>query len=450
MTRWVLIGAVVWFAACGPDGEGADAGSAELFDPLSMPQQPTVSLDAFTPAAVCGECHVEHYAQWRTSMHAYSLKDPVYRAIVGLRQDDFDGLQDRFCLQCHTAIGTRGGDITRNFSFDELQPITLEGITCEACHKVSGIERTYNSGHALDPAGPIRGPIADPVASGFHASEYSELFEQSEFCGGCHDVVEVSGLNLERPYEEWLESSGRVDGQTCQICHMPEYSGSAVDGAPERTLHEHRWVGVDVPLSDGFLDEDQTAELITRIETLLSGAAALTVEASPTIVAGERLDVFVTIENLITAHNLPTGSTFNRQVWLELTVTDADDQVVYRTGDLDANGDLRDHFSELDPYGDSDLITLGSKFVDGAGAPQVLSWRAAEHTSSSLSPGYFRTFTLFVPTTETTPGPLAIEARLRFRSFPPFLLRLLGLGDRVDRLPIFELATAVAQVDVVP
>lgn len=449
MTRagCALLAALI--AACGTDAHPPDAAiSSELFDPLSMPEQPTLALDRFTPAQTCGTCHQRHYDEWRTSMHAYAVIDPVYRALVRQRQADFDGLQDRFCLQCHTAIGTRGGDITRNFDFDELADITLEGITCEACHRVSAVERPFNSGHVIDDEGPIRGPIRDPIASGFHDSEYSALFESSSFCSGCHDVVEVSGMNLERPYAEWLESPAAAAGQTCQSCHMPSYTGRAAEGAPERTLHEHRWVGVDLPLTDGFLTDTETDELRDRIESLLGSAAELTVTAAPSVTAGTQLDLFVTVKNLIPAHNLPTGSTFNRQLWLELIVRDAGGATVYETGLLDANGDLRNHFSELDPYGDADLITIGSSFVDATGAPELFSWRAAEHTSTTLSPLYERTYTLFVPTANDTAGPLEVRARLRFRSLPPFLLRALGLRDKVDRVPIFDIASTTLQVDV--
>jgi len=422
----------------------------ELFDPLSMPETPTVSLDNFTSASTCGGCHTKHYAEWKTSMHSYALIDPVYRAIVNVRQADYDGLQDRFCLQCHTAIGTRSGDVKRNFSFDALASITLEGITCESCHLVSRMERDYNSGHVLDDTGPIRGPIANAAASAFHDSEHSDLFAQSSFCGGCHDVIEVSGLNLERPYQEWLRSPAEQADQSCQSCHMPEYTGSAAPGAPERTLHEHRWVGVDMPISDGFVDATELADLKTRIQSLLDTAASLSLDSSASISAGSQLDLYVTIENKIAAHNLPTGSTFNRQVWLDLTVKDGTGQVIYSTGQLDANGDLQDHFSELAPYGDADLIVLSSRFVDKHGNPEVFPWRAAELTNHSLSPMYRRTFTLFVPTGASTTGPLDIQARLRFRAFPPFLLRRLGLADKVDRVPIFDIATASRSVPVVP
>ena len=440
--------------ACGDSvQEVIDAGDVVvddgiLSDELSMPLEPTVALENFRSSEVCGVCHTQHYAEWRTSMHSYALIDPVYRAIVSIRQQDFDGKQDKFCLQCHSAIGTRGGDITANFSFDDLSGITLEGVTCEACHKVAEVVRPYNSGHRLDDDGPIRGPIKEPATSPLHESEYSPLFEKSEFCAGCHDVVEVSGMNLERPYEEWLESPAGGTDETCQSCHMPEYEGNATAGSPTRTLHRHTWVGVDVPLTDGFLSEAEREELLTAIEDLLTGTATLTVQAADSAAPGQQLDVFVSIKNNIRAHNLPTGSTFNRQVWLEMTVTDADDGVVYQTGDLDDNGDLRNHYSELDPYGDQDLISLSSRFVTADGTPEIFPWRASEHINSALSPLYERTHTLFVPVPAVVNGPLQIDARLRFRSFPPYLLRALGLGDKVDQIPIFDIDVASLQVEI--
>ena len=55
--------------------------------------------------------------------------------------------------------------------------------------------------------------------------------------------------------------------------------------------------------------------------------------------------------------------------------------------------------------------------------------------------------TLFVPTDDVGTWPLTVSARLRFRAVPPFLLRLVGLGDRAGDVPIHDLATATAQVD---
>ena len=154
------------------------------------------------------------------------------------------------------------------------------------------------------------------------------------------------------------------------------------------------------------------------------------------------------MRNLIDAHNLPTGTTFNRQLWIALTVTDADGTLLYQTGHLDANGDLRDHFSELDPYGDSDLVTFGSRFVDGRGNPTIFSWKAAQHISRSLAPLYARTLTFFVPTSPDTPGPITIEGRLRFRPLPPFLLRTIGLPELVERLEITDIDETTITVEI--
>jgi hypothetical protein len=414
----------------------------DFHDPLAMPAEPTLSPDSFNPSSSCGVCHERHYREWQGSMHAYSMVDPVFRALVAVRQADFDGEQDQFCLQCHSAIATRGGEIVPGFSFDDLSPIALEGIGCEACHKVAELVRPFNSGHRLEEDGPVRGPIADPVvADDIHASVASPLFKSSAFCGGCHDVVEVSGLELERPYGEWLESPAAVADTRCQDCHMPSYEGQAAAGAPTRTLHTHRFVGVDVPLTDGFVSAEELAQIRGEVTALLGGAARLELGAPEEIAAGQQLDVLVTVENLISGHNLPTGSTFIRELWVEVTATDANGEVLYQTGHLDANGDLRHHFSELDPYGDSDLLLFNGTLINRDGEPEIFPWKAAELVSTTIPPRYARTRTLFVPTASDTASPVTIRSRLRFRSHPPFLLRALGLDQLLDKIEIHDIAS---------
>lgn len=57
-------------------------GTDELTDELSMPAEPTLAVDSFNSATVCGSCHPQHYAEWRTSMHAYAMVDPVFRKLL--------------------------------------------------------------------------------------------------------------------------------------------------------------------------------------------------------------------------------------------------------------------------------------------------------------------------------------------------------------------------------
>lgn len=436
-----------WDTDVPPYGDTGDG----FHDALSMPAEPTLDVDDFNSAEDCATCHQTHYEQWSQSIHAYATVDPVFHALVKLRQADYDGEQDQFCMQCHTNIGTRGGEVVPGFSFEDLSQVASEGVTCESCHKIASIERPYNAGHTLDPTGPLRGPIKDPVDNAYHASEYSEIFESSELCASCHDVVEVSGINLERPYEEWLESPAGMEGRNCQSCHMDTWDGQAADGAPERTgLHDHRFRGVEVPLSDDFIaDPEAIIEMEEQVAELLDQAGSIYLEAPYGAAAGHQLDLLVTLQNNIDAHNLPTGTTFIRQIWVELIATDAEGTVLYQTGHLDDNGDLRDFWSELDPYGDDDLLTLSSSLLDDRGVPTVFTWRATELKSNALSPLYQRTFTLFLPIPEDAVGPITVSSRLRFRSHPPWLLRLAGLDEMLDSLVIHDIDEDVLEIELV-
>ncbi len=391
-------------------------------DPLSTPETPTVALSDFRGAQACAECHPTHVDQWTRSVHAHAMTDPVFRGLVEVRQDAYDGEQDPFCTQCHSTIGTRSGDIEPGFTWGALDPLTLEGVTCESCHRVQAIVRPSNAGHELDPTGPMRGPIADPQPSPFHETEPADWMAGAAFCGTCHDVQEVSGLPLERPYAEWLEAPASDAGTPCQSCHMPSATGPAAEGGPERTLHDHTFVGVDVPVG---LDEEDADALQARVGALLAGSGTVLLTLPEAVAGGQQLDVVVTVRNELDSHNLPTGSTFNRQLWLEVLATDATGRLLYETGTLDANGDLRDHWSALDPYGDDDLITLHSDLIDADGQRTRLTHLAAEHRTRALQPLHERTWTLFVPVPADAVGPIDVTARLRFRTYGPHVFRLL-------------------------
>lgn len=430
----------------GPPPYQPPAPVIDVHDPLSMPENPTLSESDFLGAESCASCHPNHYAEWSTSMHAYGMLDPVFRRAALQRQADYGGQQDQFCHQCHSAIGTRSGDIEDNFAYEELSDITLEGITCEACHKVKALERPYNSGHVFDPKGPMRATIDDPVAAMAHGTEKSELHGQSQFCAGCHDVYELDGLPLERPYAEWLESPSFEAEQTCQDCHMPAYSGKAATMGPERTVHRHTFVGAGLPLLDGFLDAAQYDTRRTEVTDFMRSAATLQLDAPLNWERGKPFDILLTVYNDIDGHSLPTGSTFNRQMWLDVTATDADGTVLFRTGDFDDNGDLRNFWSELDPWGDEDLVMLTSTLSSEQGDPVLFSWDALEHTTGAIQAGHDRTYTMFVPTNVSAKSPITVTAKLRFRQFPPYLLRALGLDGFVEKLEVIDMDEATADV----
>ncbi len=430
---------------------GTPMPDVEWNDPLSAPLEPTVDPRYANSAQECETCHELHVEEWSQSLHAYAITDPVYRAIVQIRQDDLGGMEDRFCLQCHTTVGSRGGEVYAGFSFDDFSPIAQEGVNCVTCHKIDRVDRVNNAGHVLDLEGPMRGPIDDPEPSAFHESISSPLFQEdsSQLCGSCHDVVETTGLNLERPYEEYVESPAFEAGTRCADCHMPyKGDGPIVQGGKDRPQHDHRFIGVDVPLQPGVLTPEQEQRLLEDTTRLLEGCVQLEVRVPEAVEHGDQLDVVLDVTNMIDAHNFPTGSTFVRQAWLEVIATDAVGNELYTTGTLDENGDLRNAFSTLDPYGDDDLIVFTSSFVDINGNPEIFSWKAQELWHNSLQPLHDRVFTLFVPTTEAAQGPITVSARIRFRTHGPYLLRALGLDDLVPRLHIVDIDVDQHEVEL--
>jgi len=71
--------------------------------------------------------------------------------------------------------------------------------------------------------------------------------------------------------------------------------------------------------------------------------------------------------NLTDGHNVPTGFSGERAVWLHVTVTDSTGDVIFESGDVDPNGDYRDDHSAYVANGelplDHQLFSLQSKFV---------------------------------------------------------------------------------------
>ncbi|MCK5905787.1 MAG: hypothetical protein KAG86_10910, partial [Gammaproteobacteria bacterium] len=53
----------------------------------------------------------------------------------------------------------------------------------------------------------------------------------------------------------------------------------------------------------------------------------------------------VQVNNLTEGHSAPTGLIAERNVFLQVTVSDADGTVIFKSGDLDPNGDVRDTHS---------------------------------------------------------------------------------------------------------
>jgi hypothetical protein len=206
--------------------------------------------------------------------------------------------------------------------------------------------------------------------------------------------------------------------------------------------------GVDVPLSD-FPGREQMME---AVEYLLQNALRMTVTLPSELPRDSLLRIRVVLSNNITGHDIPTGSIFTRQMWLEVIVRDVSSgRVLYESGTLDSYGDLRTlHSIEVQqgrvPFDTALVLFNGTALKNGKPA---FFWEA--HTVE------FRTIPAFdsrtavhriLPPPGGWSGELEVSVRLRFRALPPYLLRALGLGDLVQRLPIFDMEWEQRRVSV--
>ncbi len=276
-----------------------------------------ISPDRFEPSQACG-CHATLVEQWSKSMHAQALTDPLYNAKLDEAIEATDGELGPFCKKCHGPAAAMTGEFTKG---GELSPGTAEGVSCSFCHQVSGMAKgeVGNVSQLVEPIGVRRAQLKDPQAP--HPAVYSELHEKAEICGGCHNVNHpINGMHLESTYREWSESPYAKEGTVCQDCHMSKQpgvigpsTGQAAGGAPERdNIYQMTFVGGNVALGP--------ADTATK---RLQSAATIKLEISEIVASGEAATATVTITNSGAGHYLPTGLTEVRQMWLEVTATDA-------------------------------------------------------------------------------------------------------------------------------
>ncbi len=256
---WVRLGlsSALLLGACGGDRAGLDgeAGAADsvlaeraavlgafLDEHWRLPVAPQgeapaefSEVDRSLDPDVCGACHPEQHAAWRTSLHAAAYSPGLAGQLV--EGPLADPAEVRACQFCHAPLGeqqpyTERG--TREVSFDPA--LRAQGITCATCHVRK--HRRF---------GPPRRAGAPPVDSPPHAGfEARSEFQESRFCAPCHQFFDDPGANgkpLENTFVEWQQSPQAAAGRQCQDCHMPDRA--------------HLWRGIHDPnMARGAVDVD--------------------------------------------------------------------------------------------------------------------------------------------------------------------------------------------------
>ena len=386
---------------------------------IPQPQE-FIALTDFRQAETCRPCHPVHYEEWKSSMHAYAMKDPVFHSGWEEEQAHRPETGEQFCIQCHNPYSYVSGS-----EVDTANALISEGIGCDLCHSMVAVhEQVITADNVAASAeyflnvesGMKFGQITDPVDNGFHGSMGLSMFNSSSMCLPCHNL-NIRELDAEITFTEWAGSGFAAMSIECQTCHMADYQGYAADpaanpGVPERTVHHHSMVGVDLDLSKSLTDNPQGEAVVA----MLQSAADLDVTGTPTV-DNDTLHLSLTIQNL-TGHSFPSGVSFARELWLELQVFDGS-QVYFSSGLLDS------HSSDLS----SDVEIFNSVLYDANGNSVVSVTDVINMSNNSLQTNEARVKTFSAPVAMAEDSVTA-TARLLFRPFAPSKLR----GDHQDLL----------------
>jgi hypothetical protein len=81
------------------------------------------------------------------------------------------------------------------------------------------------------------------------------------------------------------------------------------------------------------------------------------------------------------------------------------------------------------------------------GAATGFTWDAVGLDDPTIRPGETRVVTYEFDVPPGTQGPITVDVALRFRSFPPYVFRALGL-DSLLPIPIIDMEETVRQISI--
>jgi hypothetical protein len=340
-----------------------------------------LSLEQLMDPAACKSCHPGQFREWSGSMHAYAADDPVFIAMNARGQRETGGALGDFCVRCHAPMAVRTGATRDGLNLSTLPP-SMRGVTCYFCHQVRDLAGSHNNPLILAGDVTMRGGIRDPMPLRAHRAAYSRLHDRESrdsaaLCGSCHDVVTPAGVHLERTFLEWkgsLFATGDARQQlTCGQCHMPGRPGMAADvpGATIRLDHDHMMPGVDVALSPFPEMKAQRQAVQRELDTAVQARLCVRME-------GADLLAELTLDNVGSGHDFPSGAAHDRRAWIEL-VAYSGGAIVYQSGNV-AEGQAA---AELT---DPKLWLMRERIYDKSGREVHMFWDAARYEAEHLPP----------------------------------------------------------------
>ena len=258
-----------------------------------------------------------------------------------------------FCGSCHDVRLVNGFRLEDAFSEYKHSPAAKRGVSCQDCHmgKEPGVPSGYEEGPAAIVSDiPTRTRkltnhvFPGPDYSVIHPALFPHNPEVHEFA----------------PLKEWLTFDYQAGWGT----------DAFEDNIPADYKFPVRWNSVDDRYDAHELIEKQRTQLD---EVFQMRKKILRVGYQIGQIITERssdkkgIRFRVEVKNGTDGHGVPTGFDAERLTFLQVTVTDQASKIIFQSGDLDPNGDVRDLHSHYVHNGelpqDKYLFNLQTKFI---------------------------------------------------------------------------------------
>ncbi|MGB9712688.1 MAG: multiheme c-type cytochrome [Dissulfurimicrobium sp.] len=270
-----------------------------------------LKYDDFQKPDYCASCHIQIHEEWAQSLmsqsYTHKWDEVEYFKLAlphALKLEKVSGVKAG-CIACHGPLAFLSGDIPP-------KPVVAntranEGVSCEICHNITGSteKAPYNFSFTIDPNGIKRGPRKD-AESPAHGTQFSEFTRSPELCATCHDEQSPYGAWVKETYREWKAGPYAKEGTRCQDCHMYHSPGKSTDMGPERKdIAHHVFHGSHWP-------------------NKLAGVIDLALYTeNATVSPGQTINFRAELFNGKAGHFVPSGSTEERMLWLEVWAVDA-------------------------------------------------------------------------------------------------------------------------------
>jgi nitrate/TMAO reductase-like tetraheme cytochrome c subunit len=363
--------------------------------------------------------------------------------------------RSELCTACHQVAVYAGIKLETVWEEYRASPAFKAGITCQQCHM------NPNPGSPVSDNG--TGPAA--LVNGLTVNDHRPLTDHT-FVGPGYPISHpgLFPLNDSRfTAEQWLKFDWRAnwgkDDFEAKVAADPDAYKFPPDWQKPADRKE-AWGIVQTNL------EAWRGRLKKRLKLLANGSRL----DGPFFVGkpevGKSFAFHYKLKNLNTGHNLPSGSLGAQpELWLNVALIDPDGKVIWESGDLDSNGDVRDlqsadvrtHKLPLD----AQLFSMQAKFITtnlkgtdremylpiNLDVDQLPFIRPGSIPVSLLNhPPFVRMEKRSIPPLETRearykvpaelmkkPGTYRLAVRLRGRSEPIYFMTFVGATDEMKR-----------------